>query len=413
MKKHKSFILLAVTILALTWAVPAAMADDIVFGFTGPLSGLGAEYAEDCTNGLEMAIDEINQRGGVTVRGKKYTFRLEKMDDKVSPELAVANARKLCNEHKAIAVFNPVATTVAPLMEINQEKKNEFILMGYTSVPTMSKKGNKLLVIQAVPFTLYVDIYAKIAWDKGWRRGAMVVTQGEYGQAWRNLFAAAWTKRGGVIAADKPANYYTRTDYAVPLAEALATNPDFLLIGGPSATTALIIEQARARGFEGGFIMTDQAKLDAVYAVMQRPLGMEGCIGIGMVGSTGFPAHDAFARSYAARYKRAPTWESVLNYTHAHALAQAIEAAGSVDNPAAIRAAFPKVFPMLGDKYPVELWGITTTGILIYHPLVQTMRHGRFTQATGYIWWLNTQKEFAAMKQMSKGTTHLVWFPQK
>ena len=123
MKKHKSFILFTVMIMALIWAAPSAMADDIVFGYTGPLSGPGAEYGEDCVNGLEMAIDEINQQGGVAVRGKNYTIRLEKMDDKVSPELAVANAQKLRKDHKAIAVFNPVATTIVPLMKINQEKK--------------------------------------------------------------------------------------------------------------------------------------------------------------------------------------------------------------------------------------------------------------------------------------------------
>ncbi len=296
MKKHKSFILFTVMIMALIWAAPSAMADDIVFGYTGPLSGPGAEYGEDCVNGLEMAIDEINQQGGVAVRGKNYTIRLEKMDDKVSPELAVANAQKLRKDHKAIAVFNPVATTIVPLMKINQEKKNEFIIMGYTSVPTMSMMGNKLLVTTAAPFTFYIGVYTQIAWEKGWRKGAMVVAQGAYGEAWRKLFSDAWTKKGGIITADKPANYYTRTDYAVPLTEALATDPDFMLIGGPSATTALIIEQARARGFEGGFLMIDQAKLDAVRGVMQKPREIEGYSGVGMVNSTGYPETETDTR---------------------------------------------------------------------------------------------------------------------
>ena len=107
------------------WTAVAG-AEDIVIGYTGPLSGPAAEYGQDCVNGLEMAVNEINAQGGIAVRGKKYTFRLEKMDDKVNPELAVSNARQLRKEHKAIAIFNPVATTIAPLMKINQEKKNEF-----------------------------------------------------------------------------------------------------------------------------------------------------------------------------------------------------------------------------------------------------------------------------------------------
>lgn len=412
MRKRNSFIFLTVMILALMWASVAG-AEDIVFGYTGPLSGPGAEYGQDCVNGLDMAINEINARGGIAVNGKKYNFRLEKMDDKVNPELAVSNARQLRKDHKAIAIFNPVATTIAPLMKINQEKKNEFIIMGYTSVPTMSMMGNKLMVTTASPFTIYIKVYATLAWEKGWRRGAMVVASGAYGEAWRKIFSDAWTQKGGTITADKPANYYTRTDFAGPLAEALATNPDFMLIGGPSATTALIIEQARAKGYEGGFLMIDQSKLDAVHSVMQKPLGMEGCIGVGKVGSTGYPATDPFMQNYVAQYKRPPTWESVLHYTHAHALAHAIVAAGSVDNPMAIRSAFPKVFPMLGDKYPMELWGITPTGVLIYYPLVQTMKHGKFTQATGYIWWTKTQKDFDALKKVTKGSTQLVWFPMQ
>jgi len=82
----------------------------------------------------------------------------------------------------------------------------------------------------------------------------MVVTLGAYGDEWRQGFREYWEKRGGVITADKPANYYTETDFSSPLAAAIATKPDVMLIGGPSATTALVIEQARSMGFKGWFL---------------------------------------------------------------------------------------------------------------------------------------------------------------
>ena len=410
MRKCKSLIFLAAMILGFIW-VAVAPAEEIVIGFSGPLSGPAAEYGEDCVNGLDMAVNEINAKGGIKVKGKSYTFRLEKMDDKVDPKIAVSNAQQLRKEKKAIAIFNPVATTIAPLMGINQEKKNEFLVMAYTSVPTFAQMGNKLTVITAVPFTTYIKVYTTLAWEKGWRKGAMVVTAGAYGEAWRKIFADAWIKKGGTITADKPANYYTRTDFAAPLAEALATDPDFLLIGGPSGTTALVIEQARAKGFEGGFIMIDQSKMDAVAQVMQKPLGLEGTFATAMVSHVPYPATESFKQNYAMLYKRNVTWESVLHYTHAHALAQAIVAAGTVDNPAAIRAAFPRIFPLMGDKYPMEIYGITPNGVLIYFPVTQTMKHGRFTKATGYIWWTKTKKEFEAITKMTKGGAELVWFP--
>jgi branched-chain amino acid transport system substrate-binding protein len=395
-------------ILGMIW-VAAAGAQEIVIGYTGPLSGPAGEYGQDCANGVEMAINEINAAGGILVKGKKHTFKLEKMDDRVNPQITVNNALQMRKEFKAIAVFNPVFGTMAALMKINQEKKNEFLVMGYTSVPQASEMGNKLTIILTMPFHIYNKVFANLAWQRGWRKGAIVVTAGAYGDAWRKVFRDEWEKKGGVITVDKATNYYTRTDFAAPLAEALASEPDFMLIGGPSATTALIIEQARAKGFEGGFVMIDQAKLDAIQAVMEKPLGLEGTLGLAKVTSISFPATENFKQQYTAAYKRDYTWESVVNYTSMHALAKAIVAAGTVDDVRAIRAAFPKAFPMLGDKYPMEVFGITQGGRMLSTPVVQTMKHGKFTQPNLYVWWANTQKEFDQVQKITKGSIPFIW----
>lgn len=408
MTRCKNFIFLTAMILGMIW-VAAAGAQEIVIGYTGPLSGPAGEYGQDCANGVEMAINEINAAGGVVVKGKKYIFKLEKMDDRVNPQITVNNALQMRKEFKAIAVFNPVFGTMAALMKINQEKKNEFLVMGYTSVPQASEMGNKLTIILTMPFHIYNKVFANLAWQRGWRKGAIVVTAGAYGDAWRKVFRDEWEKKGGVITVDKATNYYTRTDFAAPLAEALASEPDFMLIGGPSATTALIIEQARAKGFEGGFVMIDQAKLDAIQAVMEKPLGLEGTLGLAKVTSISFPATENFKQQYTAAYKRDYTWESVVNYTSMHALAKAIVAAGTVDDVRAIRAAFPKAFPMLGDKYPMEVFGITQGGRMLSTPVVQTMKHGKFTQPNLYVWWANTQKEFDQVQKITKGSIPFIW----
>jgi branched-chain amino acid transport system substrate-binding protein len=408
MRKFRNFIFLTAMILVFIWAAAAAAAD-IVIGYSGPLSGPAAEYGQDCLNGVDMAINEINAKGGITVRGQSYNLRLVSMDDKVNPEIALNNARQLRKEHKAIAIYNPIFGSIAAMMKINEEKKNEFLIMAYTSVPKVTEMGNKLLIGATMPFTLFAKVEADLAWERGWRKGAMVVATGAYGEAWRKVFGEIWVKKGGVITVDKPANYYTRTDFAAPLAEALATNPDFLLIGGPSSTTALIIEQSRAKGFEGGFVMIDQAKLDAVYQVMEKPLLLEGAIGLAMFKDISYPTSAAFASNYKASYKRTLSWESVSNYTSMHALARAIAAANTADDVRAIRAAFPKAFPMLGNQYPMEIFGITPNGLVLAPSVVQTMKFGKFTQPKVYIWWAKTQKEFDKMKKISYINIPMIW----
>ena len=408
MRKCKGFILMAAVMMAVSWSAVAGAAD-IVIGYSGPLSGPAAEYGEDCLNGVDLAIQELNAKGGITVKGRNYTFRLEKMDDRVDPATAVSNAVQLRKEHKVIAIFNPVANTIAAMMKINQEKRNEFLIMAYTSMPQISEMGNKLLLALTQPFTIYVKTQADIAWDRGWRKGAMVVTAGPYGETWRKAFSEQWVKKGGTIAFDQPANYYTRTDFAAPLAGALETNPDFLLIGGPSSTTALLIEQARARGFEGGFVMIEQAKMDTIAQVMEKPLLLEGVIGLARVSDVTFPASAAFTYNYTTNYKRQLTWESVVNYIAMHALAKAIVAANTPDDAIAIRAALPRVFPMLGDQYPLEYFGVTSNGRLISAAAVQTMKHGRFTQPILYAWWPKTQKEFEQVQKTTKMSIPMTW----
>ncbi len=130
--------------------------------------------------------------------------------------------------------------------------------------------------------------------------------------------------------------------FPLRLAAAIATKPDVMLIGGPSATTALVIEQARGMGFKGGFIMIDQAKQDYIAKLLKGTKVMGNLIGTGGVVSVPFPGATIFEKRYTEQYKKMVTWECALNYTAIHALARSIEAAGTVTDVYKIRDAFPK-----------------------------------------------------------------------
>ena len=399
----------AIFIISMTNACFAA---DIVIGFTGPLSGPAAEYGQDCVTGLDMAIKELNAAGGITVEGQKLLFRLEKLDDKVDPNQAISNARQFL-ANNALAIYNPVFSTQVALSKINQEECNEFILMGFTSSPKATQTGNKLLVVMNTPLTVYVQLFADMAWERGWRKAAMVVTLGAYGDEWREAFKTYWKKIGGTITADKPANYYTKTDYTAPLAAALATNPDVMLIGGPSSTTALVIEQSRNMGYKGGFLLVDQAKMDYISQMLEGTSLMENVIGLLGFASAPAPAAKDFDKKYKANYRRLTTWEAVVNYSSIYALAKAIQAANTVDDVYAIRAALPKAFPQLADKFSQEDHGISSAGRVYTMAGVQSIKNGKFTHPDLYVWWAKTQAEFDKVKKVTKYPIPLKWFRSK
>ncbi len=386
-------------------AAPAEKPKEVVIGYTGPLSGPAAEYGQDCVNGIDMAINEINSAGGITVGGKKYVFKLEKLDDMADPTNAVNNARRFRNQFKAPAVFNPVFNTTAPMMQINQEKGNEFIMMAYTSTPKVVQLNNKLVVAIPPPFTAYVNSFTEFAMAQGWKKAGMVVTLGAYGDEWRTAFKDHWTKKGGTITADKPANYYTETDFSSQLTAVLATKPDVLLIGGPSAPTALVIEQARGLGFKGGFILVDQAKMDYIDKnILKGVKLMENTIGVAAVAQIPTQAAPVFDKKYSELYKKMNTWESALNYAAMHALAKAMVAAGTVEDAVAIRAAFPKAFPLPGDKFPSEYHGISDKGRMHCMASVQMIKDGKYSPADLYAYWQKDQAEFDKLKAQVKIT---------
>lgn len=383
-------------------AGPGEKPGEVVIGYTGPLSGPAAEYGQDCLNGIDMAVNEINGAGGITVGGKKYVFKLEKLDDGADPTNAVNNARRFRNQYKAPAVFNPVFTTIAPILGINEEKGNEFLVMAYTSTPKVVQMGKKLVVAIPPPFTSYVKSFTDMAMEQGWRNAAMVVTLGAYGDEWRKAFRENWESRGGKITADKPANYYTETDFSAQLTAALATRPDVLLIGGPSAPTALVIEQARGLGFKGGFMIIDQAKMDYIADILKGTKLMENLIGVSAVAEIPTAAAPVFDKKYKEIYKKMNTWESALNYASMHALAKAMAAAGTVEDAAAIRAAFPKAFPLSGDKFPNEFYGISDRGRMQLMASIQTIKDGKYTRPVSYVWWPASEEEYNKFKPQIK-----------
>ena len=412
MKHWKGIIVLSAVCLVMSWTF-IARAQDIVIGFSGPLSGPAAEYGQDMLYGIDMAVNEINAAGGITVKGKKYKFRLEKLDDRNDPTAAVNNARRFKN-NGAVAVYNGVFTTLAAMAKINEEKGNEFLIMAYTSTPKITQLGNKLLIGTTAPnFLVYVQQFIELAQKEGWKKVAMVCTTGGYGEEWRVAFRNFWERSGGVITTDKPANYYTETDFSAPLTAALATNPDAMLIGGPSATTALVIEQARGMGFKGGFICIDQAKLDYMGNLLRGYKLMHNTIGVAAPPTVAVPVTAAFQKKFQSTYKRIVTSECYRNYGATIALSKAIEAAGTTTDVRAIRASFAKALPILGDRVPTEVFGIADNGRLLINGSVQMVKNGQLTEPTQYFWWIKSDKEWDNIKKISKSQANMVRFQSK
>jgi branched-chain amino acid transport system substrate-binding protein len=411
----KTAIKAAAALLGLCLFCTGAWAEEVVIGFTGPLSGPGSGYGRDNVNGLKMACEDINKKGGITIDGTKYTFTLEAYDDMIDPTAAVNNARRLRARSDSVVIFNPVFNTIAPLMEINEQKGSQFLMMAYSSTPKIDELDNDLTCSIPPPFTAYVQAFSEIAWEQGWRKGAMVVTLGAYGDEWREAFKHYWTEEmGGEITADKPANYYTDTDFSSQLSAALATDPDFMLIGGPSEPTGLVIEQARNLGFEGGFILVDQAKMDYIadvvfdgsYEIMKNVIGIAKCEAVPS------PMVKEFSKRYEKEYGVHITFEAMLEYSALNIIFDAMKEAGTVSDPKAIKAAIPKVLPQDESEVPTPYLGMLETKLLVAGT-VGYVEGGEYARSYQYLWWPEDEEAYKKYKEIAATGPNLEtrWMP--
>lgn len=304
-------------------------------GYSGPLSGPAAYYGERTLNGVKMAAEEINNSGGFEVNGKTYKLNIVSLDDKYLPNETAANAKRLVQEHHTPIIFTPHSGGVMALQVFNQT--DNFLIAAYTSEPKITETGNKLTVRIPPRYDGYIPTFADYAMKRFGKKLAVLPTATQYGKDWTEKLLPYWEKQGGKVVYKSSIDFTKDTDFFTIVTNALKEKPDVLFIGGPSEPTAKVAKQARELGFKGGFIIMDQAKLDE----MQRTIGsyemLEGSIGVMPLIHSDQPGAPEFAEKYRAKFNAEASSESGYNYLALYAFVEAMKAAGTVDDPMAIR----------------------------------------------------------------------------
>ena len=94
--------ILATAVLLSSAGGTAFAADPVKIGHVAALSGASAQSGEAITRGLALAIDEINDKGGV-LGGRK--LELIQRDDESNPPKGLIAARELIFQEKVAVIF--------------------------------------------------------------------------------------------------------------------------------------------------------------------------------------------------------------------------------------------------------------------------------------------------------------------
>lgn len=112
------FRISVLTATVLVFAVPAEArvdGDTIILGSAISLTGKYASNGVDSKNGYDLAVQKINEAGGVKVDGKSYKLKVQYYDDESTPARTAQLLERLIKQDGVQYILGPYSspTTIA------------------------------------------------------------------------------------------------------------------------------------------------------------------------------------------------------------------------------------------------------------------------------------------------------------
>jgi branched-chain amino acid transport system substrate-binding protein len=298
---------------------------EIRVGEFASMTGGTASFGKSSHNGTLMAVDELNERGGVL--GRKV--RLITEDDQSKAGEAATVVRKLIARDRIVALLGEVASSrsleAAP---IAQQARIPMISPASTN-PKVTEVGDYIFRVCFIdPFQ--GTVLAKFALSKGWKKVAILTdVKQEYSVGLTQFFEKHFTEGGGTVV-QKQTYSSGDKDFKAPLTTIGGGVPDAILAAGYYTETGLIALQARELGIKVPLFGGDGWDSPSLVEVGGKAI--EGCyFSNHFSGEDPAPVIQDFLRRYQAKFGGEADAMAALGYDSMMLLADAMTRAGTTD----------------------------------------------------------------------------------
>lgn len=320
-----------------------AWAQTIKLGVVGALTGGPAEYGLADREGVRTLADEINQKGGLEVGGKKYKIEVVAYDDQQKPAQAVSAYNRLVNVDGVKYIFLQSSSSTLAL-ESNAER-DKVVLLSAAFSPKIINNDTKYT------YRIYLNganfVPSLIGWMKANTKERSVVTinpNDETGWGQSELTTKVYKENGFNVLS---AQLFERDqkDFAPILTKLIALKPELMDFGTtPPATAGLIVRQARELGYKGRFVQTGGPGWDAIVAGAGKSAA-EGMITV-IYADPRNAEYQSLAQVYQKNVGQKPNEILVSFYDSARILLKAIQLSGDPNDTTKVTQELSKALPM-------------------------------------------------------------------
>ena len=333
---------------------PAAEEKEVVIGFTASQTGKYNVSSTRQTTGLQMWMDDVNKAGGVKLSdGTVIKFKAVSYDDESNKDRVQELYTKLATDDKADFLISPYSSGLTAAAAVIAEQYGiPMITTGAASDATY-KQGYTVVYQAYTPASRYLtgalDLLMNL--DPNAKKVAFVYENSKFATG-VNEAAKAYAEQNGFDVVLFEGYDPDTKDFNAIINKIEAAEPDAILGGGHFQDGSTFARQLYEKGTEVKFISLLVAPPEPTFAELgEAAVGVTGpsqwepaakyspdaakAAGLEWFGTTG----EDFTKAYQAAHDgEDPSYHVAGGYAAGLILQKAIEAAGSVDKEAVLKA---------------------------------------------------------------------------
>ena len=324
-------------------------------GHSTSLSGSIASYGAAGVSGLQMAMDEVNAKGGVN----GYKIELDPLDDQAKADVGTENARRLIEEDKVVALFGSVSSAVC-LAEspIAKQFKVPFLTFMCNTV-NLSTKNYEPYFSSVIPNTFMegTAIGIDMAGQSKYKNYYVLAPDYEFGHVEADAFKkalAANNPSAKIIGEEYPK--LGTTDFTPFITKILAANPkpDVVYSNIYSGDLVTFIKQAKPYDFFNKVTFATLTATDDLQTLgADFPINLRGYSRAPFY-AIDTPANKDFVKRYKDKTGKYPSEWAILGYDAFNMWAAAANKAGTFSGEKVIANLEGKSFDSLRGKLTIR-----------------------------------------------------------
>jgi branched-chain amino acid transport system substrate-binding protein len=288
------------------------------------LSGAGATVGTNWKNGADLAIAEINEKGGILGKKIESTY----VDTQSNPGVARAAIQKALDD-KPVVVFGPIYSGSAKVtLQLTAEAGVPQIIGGEAA--DLTAQGSKFLFRTSFGQNVSMPKLANYLRDEVKAKSvAVVYINNDFGKGGRDAIIKELQSRNIKVAADLSTEV-GQADYAADVIKLKAADADAIFVYLNEEESARFLREAKKQGIAkpmiGETTLLGQKVIDLAGDAAN---GVKGHVGLSV--DAPVPAMQEFGKKFQATYNYKPDHNGVKGYIAVYMVKAAAEKAGKLE----------------------------------------------------------------------------------